>query len=79
MIRPRNCLACTWCQLRPYEQGYSEMTPSSPLTFSCWQGKWDIEDCQEKADLGAHLDRALTCAEWSPEPGHEDDTPGATK
>ncbi len=69
----RNCLACKHCYFYPYQQGWGEYTPSSPMSFHCVKGVWDINDAYGKDDIATRLDMAVSCEEWSPEPGHEKD------
>jgi len=40
---PRSCLDCQHCHLDGGHPGYSEMTPSSPMSWLCTKGWWEME------------------------------------
>ena len=68
----KNCLSCVHCYFRPYERGYSELTPSSPLILECLKALWpdennSIGDFGNKQQMGEALDTAEKCPEYSPE------------
>lgn len=73
MSAPRNCLACTHCYFEGGSHHYSELTPGAPMILRCEKDHWDAEGRFSKEALVTGLDKALTCKDWNPEPGHEGD------
>ena len=67
----RTCLECVYCYVSGYSRGWSEMTPSSPITISCskdlW-GNWSYDENLNKNKMIADLDMAIGCALFEPDP-----------
>lgn len=39
---PKSCLDCQHCFLDGGDQGYSEMTPPTPMSWYCTKGWWEM-------------------------------------
>ena len=60
-----NCPACVHCSFSPYQRGWSEYTPSSPMNLSCDRGRWDMGyDGDTPRDV---LEKAEGCPDFKPE------------
>lgn len=68
METPRNCLECTHCYLNNAQPRYSEVTPSSPMTFECLKNHWKFDQYEvTKQGLKVDLDLAIHCPDYNKE------------
>lgn len=68
----KNCLSCESCYLKNYDRGYSEYTPSSPMSLRCEKGHWEFNDENDsKRQLKSELDMAETCPDFKQDPTME--------
>lgn len=75
---PRACLTCQFFALDYGEPGYSEMTPGSPPSISCYKnGKrgcaWSRDSLGRRVDYGtadapSFITRAENCKFYEPHP-----------
>ena len=64
--KPQTCLQCKHCYFDGGEQGYSELTPGSPMVFRCKKDEWTAKE-SDKRELVSYLNMAATCTSFEEE------------
>ena len=59
------CIFCSKFDFQPYEQYWSDLTPGSPLSLSCFKGRWDANDFYNENDYRRAQLEAETCPDFS--------------
>jgi hypothetical protein len=64
VIDARVCWSCLYCVIDPGCPGYSEYTPSSPMTIECTKRHWTTDDVDSREGLRLALMKAETCTDF---------------
>ncbi len=63
-----DCMKCRYCTLDGGEDDYSDITPGSPLRFSCDLGHWKlIRDEVSRQSLSKTFQMAKICGDYEVE------------